>query len=231
MVQYIPGKHTARIRPIAPGCSISAWYGTVCTLGCFVLFKGYVGLLTAAHGLADPDPNAPPHVDESLVLQPGVHDAGRTKDNQIASVVWRNDKFAVAWVLDQELVNAPGLRGWTPIVPGIGSITGRMTAHVGQRVIGVGRTSGLISATVIDTNASVPLRGSWVHGMGLLDIATREGDSGMALLDAELHRLVGIVEASTAPTDEIASIPGSKANTYFWHERDIPDDILVVTAS
>ena len=230
MPPYIPGNHTEQVRPLTPGCSIGHWFGLgPGTLSFFGLWHGWVVGVSLRHVFY---PRGTESSGEARIIQPAQGDGPRDNNHvvmyrwgsQVPGVLpseyaWAGLAYAMNVVTERSELR----RGFSLVLPGIGAITGRMPAYVGQEVVGLGRTSGVITGRITALDREVPTGGGteplvWFRGLGAINTIVQPGDSGMPLLDAATRRLVGVVQA-VGP------------ESYFSHERYIPEDIQVLGAS
>ena len=190
------------VRPVAPGCGISAINGTSGTLGCLVRRDGDPTadyLLTAGHVLLH---NGAARGD--AVLQPGADQGGVEPANVLASLSdWVNVKLSSAGypnVTDAAIakLRAPG--AVVSSIAAIGRPVGRTNSlAIDQAVQISGFTSGYSVGAVKALEFSTPLTVPTVAGTGRagfvgLVLCTRYasgGDSGAAVLDMD-RRVVGI---------------------------------------
>jgi len=134
-------------------------------------------------------------------LQPGVYDGG-TLDDAVGSLHWYMP-------IDTGGPNLVDAALWEPYSPDlmsdeileIGVPRGLGTVQVGDIVQKSGRTSGLLSAEVIDVNATVNVGygdfSADFHNQIITDLLGQPGDSGSAVLDMVGPNLVGLLFAGS----------------------------------
>ncbi|GAH11748.1 unnamed protein product, partial [marine sediment metagenome] len=135
------------------------------------------------------------------IYQPGPYDGGTVNDT-VGSLSWYKP-------IDTENSNLIDAALWQPSSPDlmsdeildIGVPRGIGTAKVGDIIQKSGRTTGLMSAEVIDINATVNVGyGDFkadFHNQIITDIIGSPGDSGSASMDNSGTNLVGLLFAGS----------------------------------
>lgn len=213
---------TARVRPLAPGCSISSGTANDAgTLGCFVRDDDGVYLLSNNHVLT-PDGKT---TDGLPVVQPGRHDGGDHPGDTVGSVtrtigldsaVPNAVDCAIAALDDPDVSND---------VPGVGPMSSDVVEPEHRdAVIKRGRSSGVTAGEVVASKLDLHVQ--FAHGQyvltDLVEISGREaavpfaelGDSGsvivrspdrapLALLVAGARDSSGVVRVYATPMSTV----------------------------
>lgn len=188
---------TRRARPAMGGDSIGHFaVNSAATLGCLVRDRadpGMIYLLCDYSGLTGPS-NVMQIGD--LVVQPGLGDGGNLASDVIAVLArWgemSSDAAAGRTNLSAAIATVLDLADVSPQVRGRGYLAGVRPARPGQRVVAVGRTSGLVEGRVLRVGASITLPGQVALPFDDLIVTTymlQAGDSGAVLLDEQNYAL------------------------------------------
>ena len=193
---------TGIYRPVPGGASIGHPSVTAGTHGVSLRFLGIPLGLSNNHVLAAGSSLQLPRANiGDPIYQPGPYDGG-TPDDVVGTLSW----YAPMDTGGPNLVDAAT---WEPYSPDlmseeileIGVPKGLGTVKVGDIVQKSGRTSGLLSAEVVDVNATVNVNyGSFsaeFHNQIITDTIGEPGDSGSALLGMVGPNLVGLLFAGS----------------------------------
>jgi len=213
---------TGRLRPAPPGCGLGHPDVTVGTFGCLVKRnddESGLYILSNSHVLAD---SGIARVGDEIV-QPGVHDGGRTPGDVIATlnrfVPFDYGRQGYPNLVDAAIAKVrrkSGVQREIRIL-GIAPAGISRTLHRGMQVRKVGRTTDLTTGEILDVAYRVRLRykapgyrsrhyrrrGHRRHAtVGLRDLVlctrfTDYGDSGAAVLNSR-NRIVGLHFAGSA---------------------------------
>lgn len=193
---------TGRYRPVPGGASIGHPSITAGTHGVSLRFLGIPRGLSNNHVLAAGSTLQFPRANiGDLALQPGPYDQGTLAD-AVGTLNWYKPIDTVG----SNLVDAAT---WEPYSPDlmsdeileIGVPKGLGTVQVGDIVQKSGRTSGLLTAEVIDVNATISVNygdfSAEFRNQIVTDLIGEPGDSGSALLDTVGPNLVGLLFAGS----------------------------------
>ena len=194
----------ARLRPAMPGYSLGHTDATAGTFGCLVqdLETGDNLILGASHVLADTNRGS----QGDAILQPAPEDGGFNPSDAIG----RLERFApilfglsdpnVYNLVDAAVARTTDPRKATAAMAGSFMPRGVDQAFLGDRVVKVGRTTGMTKGRVIAVNATVRVEfpeGPAVFKHQIVTTAMSEaGDSGSLLMDRNLSA-VGLVFAGS----------------------------------
>ena len=193
---------TGRYRPVPGGASIGHPSITAGTHGVSLRFLGIPRGLSNNHVLAAGSTLQFPRANiGDLTLQPGPYDQGTSAD-AVGTLSWYKP-------IDTEGPNLVDAATWDPYstdlmsdeILEIGVPKALGTVQVGDIVQKSGRTSGLLSAEVIDVNATVNVNygdfSADFHNQIITDLIGEPGDSGSALLDMGGPNLVALLFAGS----------------------------------
>ncbi len=193
---------TGRYRPVPGGCSIGHPSITAGSEGVSLRFLGLPYGLSNNHVLAAGSTYQFPRANMGdLILQPGPYDQGTLAD-AVGTLYWYMP-------IDTGGPNLVDAAIWEPYSPDllsdeileIGVPKALGTVQVGDIVQKSGRTSGLLTAEVIDVNATVNVNygdfSADFHNQIITDLIGEPGDSGSALLDTVGPNLVGLLFAGS----------------------------------
>lgn len=194
---------TGRYRPVPGGVSIGHSLVTAGTHGISLKFLGLPYGLSNNHVLAAGSTKKFPRANiGDSILQPGVYDGGTLAD-AVGTLRWYMP-------IDTGGPNLVDAAIWEPSSPDlmsdeileIGLPKGVSTVKVGDIVQKSGRTSGHLTAEVIDVNATVSVSyGNFsadFHNQIITDLIGDPGDSGSAVLDMVGPNLVGLLFAGSS---------------------------------
>ena len=207
---------TARVRPIQPGYSVGSLLVTAGTIGAF--FKdgdGAIVGLSCNHVVAGVNQDKPGDV----IVQPGLYDQSSWSGNVVGNLKhFRPLVGAGQWSFNAAdwtgiygynvddsgifTVANPTSAGYVTAIPGLGEVAGfNDIVTVGQTLQKVGRTTGLSSAAVIATGATVTVNyGGNLNYQFRDQIITNNmsqgGDSGSIVLDQSMN-IVGLLFAGS----------------------------------
>lgn len=206
--------NTSKIRPIQPGYSCGHLQVTAGTIGAF--FRDYSGDIVGLsnnHVLAAVNKGVP----GNPIVQPGIYDKSDWNNNIVGTLKHYRDLVktgqlsfnAADWtgikgynLEDAATFKMSDINNYNTSIPGIGEVADfRDVVNVGETLQKVGRTTGLTSANVISTGATVVVN----YGNGLNfefrdQIVTggmsQGGDSGSITLDSNKN-IVGLLFAGS----------------------------------
>lgn len=205
MAEEIPkallAEREIKIRPAVPGISIGNLSISAGTFGAVARdnITGRRVILSNAHVLV-PNPSLP-SADEPRIVQPGVYDGGGPND-VIANLM---RYIQLSTVSENNTVDAAIA---TPIndssisddIMGIGKIAGVRVPKLGEMLQKSGRTSGVTSAAILDTNADIKVSYKEFEAtftdVIVTDHMADPGDSGSATLDMN-NNFVGLTFAGS----------------------------------
>jgi len=193
---------TGRYRPVPGGASIGHPSITAGTHGVSLRFLGIPRGLSNNHVLAAGSTLQFPRANiGDPAYQPGPYDGGTLSD-AVGTLSWYKP-------IDTGGPNLVDAATWVPYSPDlmsdeileIGDPKALGTVKVGDIVQKSGRTSGLLTAEVIDVNATVNVNygdfSADFHNQIITDLIGEPGDSGSALLDMGGPNLVGLLFAGS----------------------------------
>ncbi len=200
-----PTREEWRQRPAAGGDSISNYRGGAATLGCLVVDRKKtspkdlqtpyrVYLLCDASGLTAATSTAQPG---DPILQPGQGDGGLAALDAIATLSqWTRptgDNNLASAHLSAAIAQVKNLNDVAPEIRGRGIPQGTRPPTVGMSVAGVGRTSGLVTGTILATEASESV--PWPIGQVINPQNTGDGSGYYPILFGDLIVTTTMVEA------------------------------------
>ncbi len=193
---------TGIYRPVPGGTSIGHPSITAGTHGVSLRFLGIPLGLSNNHVLAAGSTLQLPRANiGDPIYQPGPYDGG-TPEDAVGTLSWYKP-------IDTGGPNLVDAATWAPYSPDlmseeileIGVPKGLGTVKVGDIVQKSGRTSGLLSAEVVDVNATLSVSygafSAEFHNQIITDMIGEPGDSGSALLDMVGPNLVGLLFAGS----------------------------------
>ncbi len=193
---------TGVYRPVPGGTSIGHPSITAGTHGVSLRFLGIPLGLSNNHVLAAGSTLQFPRANiGDPIYQPGPYDGGTLAD-AVGTLSWYKP-------IDTGGPNLVDAAVWSPYSPDlmsdeileIGVPKGLGTVQVGDIVQKSGRTSGLLTAEVIDVNATVNVNygdfSADFHNQIITDVIGGPGDSGSAVLDTVGPNLVGLLFAGS----------------------------------
>ncbi len=193
---------TGRYRPVVGGVSIGHEKITAGSEGVSLRFLGIPRGLSNNHVLAAGSTFQFPRANlGDRILQPAPYDRG-TLEDAVGTLSWYMP-------IDTGGPNLVDAAIWEPYSPDllsdeileIGVPKALGTVQVGDIVQKSGRTSGLLTAEVIDVNATVNVNygdfSADFHNQIITDLIGEPGDSGSALLDTVGPNLVGLLFAGS----------------------------------
>ncbi len=193
---------TGRYRPVPGGASIGHPSITAGTHGVSLRFLGIPRGLSNNHVLAAGSTLQFPRANiGDPIYQPGPYDGGTLAD-AVGTLSWYKP-------IDTGGPNLVDAATWDPYstdlmsdeILGIGVPKALGTVQVGDIVQKSGRTSGLLSAEVIDVNATVSVNygdfSADFYNQIITDVIGEPGDSGSAVLDTVGPNLVGLLFAGS----------------------------------
>ncbi len=193
---------TGRYRPVVGGVSIGHEKITAGSEGVSLRFLGIPRGLSNNHVLAAGSTFQFPRANlGDRILKPPPYDRG-TLEDAVGTLSWYKP-------IDTGGPNLVDAAIWEPYSPDllsdeileIGVPKALGTVQVGDIVQKSGRTSGLLTAEVIDVNATVNVNygdfSADFHNQIITDLIGEPGDSGSALLDTVGPNLVGLLFAGS----------------------------------
>ncbi len=204
--------NTARARPAMGGDSIGHYRAGAATLGCLVVDRKPPRSVYVLCDLSGLCPTGASRRVGDPILQPGKADGGDLSTDVLATLArWatlRDDPLAAADNLSVAIAQVSSLEEVSPAIRGRGFVQGVRQAQPGMSVSGVGRTSGDVSGSVQQTDATIDLPwpidqvddpASTGGADGRVSVLFSEliatspmmtaGDSGMILLDGDNYAL------------------------------------------
>jgi hypothetical protein len=192
-----------RERPVRAGASVSHLYVTAGTLGGFFKDKdGDVVLLSNEHVIAGenvrgkfgPAPRA-----GNIIIQPGTFDGGTIHDSFASLKKWMPLR-SKGNLEDSAIAKINNIKTIINEVKGLGKIKGFAKPFVGQKVVKVGRSTGLTKGKIISVNASVCVEYDKIvrcfNDCIITTNMSQGGDSGSLLLDNNMNA-VGLLFAGS----------------------------------
>ena len=198
----IDALRTGVVRPVPGGVSIGHPSITAGTHGVSLKFLGLNAGLSNNHVLAAGSTfqNSKANIGDPI-YQPGPYDGGKEED-KVGFLSWYQP-------INLDGSNLIDAALWQPTTPDllldevldIGVPAGVATAQVGEMVQKSGRTSGYMSAEVMDVNASIKVNyGEFTaefHNQIVTDLMGEPGDSGSAVFNMSGPKLVGLLFAGS----------------------------------
>lgn len=202
----------SRVRPYPGGVSIGHMAVTAGTLGSRVydVATGEKLLLSNNHIFANTDSKSYTRATiGDTILQPGSYDGGQNPQDKVAELErWikiDDDSDFLPYtgdnIVDAAVARPISIADVNDEIIGIGVVTEMASASIGQTVRKSGRTTGLMSGSVVDTNATIKVE------YGILQATFRDqliitpaigagGDSGSLVVD-DSNKAVGLLFAGS----------------------------------
>ena len=193
-----------RLRPALPGYSLGHTDATAGTFGCLVqdLATGDDLILGASHVLADTNRGR----EGDAILQPAPEDGGYNPSDAVGCL----ERFEPIYfglsdpnvynLVDAAVARPTDARKITSSIAGAFMPRGVDQAFLGDRVVKVGRTTGMTEGRVIAVDATVrvefPEGSALFHHQIVTSAMSEAGDSGSLLMDRNLSA-VGLVFAGS----------------------------------